>query len=50
MVAEKNPFSKLDPIIESVGYTVSSKEPIVNNFIEVLGPPAASGSEFESNR
>lgn len=44
---EVNPFK----IEESVGYSISSKEPLVGNFLEVLDPPApTSGSDFQSTR
>ena len=48
MANERNPF-KMDQI-ESVGYTLSSKEPMVGNFLEVIGPAEISGSDFESTR
>ena len=45
---KKNPFQMHQ--IESVGYSLSSKEPIIGNFLEVLGPAEISGSDFESTR
>jgi hypothetical protein len=36
--------------VESVAFTLSSKEPLLGNFLEAIGPAAISGSDFESTR
>ena len=50
MEATQSPFNVQPVPQESVAFTLSSKEPIVGNFLEVIGPAAVSGSDFESTR